>query len=71
MEIGKTDIPGLRVVVTQVQVGRIGRHGAAHKVRPQGLEAPRVLPVHPAIPVSGAASVAPTRRPPTVSRHLG
>ena len=71
MEIGKTDIQGLRVVVTQAQVGRIGRHGAAHKVHLQGLEAPRVLPVHPAIPVSGAASVAPTRRHPTVSRHLG
>lgn len=71
MEIGKTDIQGLRVVVTQVQVGRIDLHGAALKVHPQGQEALRVLPVHPAIPVSGAASVAPTRRPPTVSRHLG
>ena len=68
MEIGKTDILVLRVVVTQAQVGRTGLHGAHNKEgRPQGQEVQRVLPGHPAIPVSGAASEAPTRRHLTVS----
>ena len=70
MEIGKTDILVLRVAVTQARVGRIGLHGA-HRVRHQDQEAQRVLQVHPAIPVSGAASAALTRRHLTVSRLLG